>query len=358
MKRHCLLCGLTTAPRVWHIAGMVGVGGARLTRAPDTCRNLKASTVGSKRRKRGTTHEPADGLAACARKTVAAAAPASVAATAALALWAQLPSIGVLDRSSVNLYISQQLAAYLTSSATLLMGPRAEALAAHGNAAFGEASLRQYEKVATMCAGLTAAWRAAAVAQQSWATRTAASASAADAWAPTAAAWTILPFSLADEPAEGVLGQMRDLLATGERARAGVVALMVAEASSAGGQLALDTTFMDVNREFGQALQAGLAFVHAALLLLAQLRVSAPLDDYAAAGESLVKEAARYAASVQTAYMRRAEWTARALRAGVSAQRHLNPQGLAFYQQETAKLHTLGQAAAGSDAVGAAGALL
>ena len=302
--------------------------------------------MGTKRRKVVTTpppaaDQPAAGGSAGAR---AYAAASTAVVTAALAPSSRLPSVGALDSATVNAHIAGELAQFLTRSAVLMTGPRAEALAASGTGVFAEASLQTYNNTAAMCAGLKTAWHAAGAAQRRWAEGTMAAASAdAEAPLPTAAAWTLLPFNAADEPAEAVLRQLRDLLTAGERLRTNVLTCKQAEAAADGGR-EVDATYEAVNAEYRQSLHAGLAFVHAALLLAAQLRAAATFADYAAAGECLVSLAAAYAENLEAAYMRRSAWTARALRAGVMSRNYLSGQGVAVYLREEATLLSLAAA--------------
>ena len=124
--------------------------------------------MGTKRRKVVTTpppaaDQPAAGGSAGARAY--AAAPTAV-VTASLAPSSRLPSVGALDSATVNAHIAGELAQFLTRSAVLLTGPRAEALAASGTGVFAEASLQTYNNTAAMCAGLKTAWHAAGAAQR------------------------------------------------------------------------------------------------------------------------------------------------------------------------------------------------
>jgi hypothetical protein len=303
----------------------------------------RVSLLGSKRQRSAVATAPAH---AAAHKGVhaphkgAREALAAAAVVAALAPHARLPSSGALDRPSVDAYIGGELTALLTHSATLLTGPRAEALAASGDVVFTEASLQQYRDTAVLCAGLELGWHAAGAAQRRWREHTAAAVSDAGAPLCTAAAWTLLPYSTADEPAEAVLRQLRALLTAGERVRARVCVCELAEAV-ADGRRELNATFAAVAEEYAQSLHAGLAFVHAALLLIAQLRASVSFDDYAAAGERLIDQAARYAAAAKAAYVLRTAWSLRVQRAGVRARQYLSDQGVAIYQREMAMLRAV-----------------
>ena len=304
--------------------------------------------MGRKRQKVVTTPplaavQPAAGGSAGAR---AYAAASTAVVTAALAPGSRLPSVGALDGPSVQAYMAGELAALLTRSATLLTGPRQEAFTASGGGSFdAETWLQRYRNFATMCAGLKAAWRAASGAHRHWLEGTLAAAAAAEAPLSTAGAWTLLPFSAADEPAEAVLRQLRDVLTVCDRMRVATLATKRAEAAADGGR-ELDPAFVAACAEYGQSLHAGLAFVHAALLLAAQLRAAAPFADYAAAGERLVSLAGGYAGDLEAAYTRRAEWTTRALRAGVVSRGHLPDGGAVVYLRQEATLRSLVEAAA------------
>ena len=277
----------------------------------------------------------------------ALAAASSAVVTTALAPASRLPSVGALDSTTVKAHITSELAALLSRSAMLLTGPRAEALAASGTGVFAEVSVQTYRDTAAMCAGLKTAWHAAGAAQRRWAEGTMAAASAAEAPLSTAGAWTLMPFNSSDEPAEAVLRQLRDLLTAGERLRTSVLTCKQAEAAADGGRV--DATYDAVNTEYAQSLHAGLAFVHAALLLAAQLRAAATFADYAAASECLVSLAAAYAENLEAAYTRRSAWTERALRAGVVSRNYMSAQGATVYLREEATLRSLAAACATPD---------
>ena len=236
----------------------------------------------------------------------------------------------------MDAYIAGELAGLWMRSATLLAGPRAEALASKGEVAFVEVSLQRYGTFAALCRSLQLAWAAAGAAQREWGERTAAAAATADV-EPTAAAWQLLAFG-SDEPVEAVLRQLRDVLAVSERMRAGVRAC---EATAAGGPRHLEPAYAEVVEEFAQALQAGLAFAHASLLLLAQLRAAACFADYQRAGQALLAQAACFAGTAEEAYQKRTAWSARVLRAGITARRYLSEQGQATYLRGEARIRTL-----------------
>ena len=301
--------------------------------------------MGTKRRKVVTTPPLAAGQPAAGSAGARAYAAVTTAVVAtALAPGSRLPSVGALDSPTVKAHIAGELAALLTRSAMLLMGPRAEALAANGTGVFAESSLQTYDNTAAMCARLKTAWQAAGAAQRRWSEGTLAAASAAEAPLSTAATWTLLPLSAADEPAEAVLRQMRDMLTAAERLRINCFTCKQAEAATDGGR-EVDATYAAVILEYGQSLHTGLAFVHAAQLLVAQLRAAASFADYAASGECLVSMAAGYAENLEAAYTRRSAWTSRALRAGVTSRDYLNGQEAVVYQREEATLHSLAAAA-------------
>ena len=263
--------------------------------------------------------------------------PAHATSSLALAPRARLPSVGALDRPCVDAFIVGELAQLWMRSATLLCGPRAEALASKGEVAFVEVSLQCYGTFAALCRSLQHGWAAAGAAQREWSARTAAAAANSEVEPTRAAAWQLLPLG-GDEPVEEVLRQLRDVLSVGERLRAGV---RDCEATVAGGLRNLDPVYAEVAEEFAQALRSGLAFAHAALLLLAQLRAGACFADYEAAGQALLSQAERFAGTAEEAYVQRAAWSARVLRAGVTARRYLSEQGQATFLRGEERIRTL-----------------
>ena len=98
--------------------------------------------------------------------------------------------------------------------------------------------------------------------------------------------------------------------------------------------------------EYAASLRAGLAFVAAANLLLAQMRAAAPFEDYAFAGERLVGLAARYAVGAEAAFARRVAWTEAALRQGVCARSYMSLQATSLFVNEEAEIQAVVQVAA------------
>ena len=213
----------------------------------------------------------------------------------------RLPAL--IDGQSVALFVDSTLAAFARRSAALLSGPAAAELAAtRKEGYFTQESLVEYTKMAAICCALGASWEAAGRSHRAWASSLLGTTQRRDV--DPSCAWQVLALAR-EEPVDAVLGQLEGILSTAERAR------HISEDREQTEAFAL------VAQEFKEAFHQGLAFVHTARLLMAQLRASATFCDYAGTGEHVLLVSKSYAEATSEAYRRRCEWSAAALRSGI-----------------------------------------
>ena len=215
----------------------------------------------------------------------------------------RLPAL--VDGESVREFVDVTLAAFLTSSATLLEGPAARELAlTRGVAFFQPVSLQEYRTMACQCRQIASAWQAAAVAQRAWAASLLAEAQQSDP-DTACAAWQVLPLAPKAEPLELMLQQLKGILSAGERMRVTSYCRQDVGDHSA-----------VVADEFKEAVHHGMAFLAAARLLRAQL-ASSGLSEYSAAADQLLQVLIAYVAATGDAYLRRMDWSSAAMSNGV-----------------------------------------
>ena len=265
---------------------------------------------------------------------VAAAATTHASATVtATALVPRLPTPVAPDARSVAALLRERFAPELADSACALAGPRALAAArSTGVAPFAAENVCAYSALAASVSGLAAALAQQAVAQASWSAGAVRCADTLpgyllsleqgpregqDAGSPPA--WRVLPFmgTTADEPSpvEAMLSVLGLHLGTAVRwSRRNLEARLALLASSSGAASGADVTaalpqeIASLYTEFLHGLRTALAVEAEARALLAHLRATAPLADYAAAAEQLAAMLARYAADAAAALSQRAIW--------------------------------------------------
>jgi hypothetical protein len=267
--------------------------------------------------------------------------------------------LGAVDAASIAALVTQQLAPQLERSALSLFGPRARAAAAGSRVAgYSQESMRGYDEIRTLFDGLVARWAGNVAAQRAWhdrAAAAAASAAAADgeenengdgagaAGAATLAltpAWQVLPLCAEDAPAEEMLCAWRWLMGAAQRLLACEQA-RARQDSLAGVPVPAPVAVSQA--EFADALRDGAAVAASATLLLAQLRVAASLNEYAAACELLVPQTTAYAGAIADAMRARKKWSTDLLAGGVALQAS-KPPDLHFNRFFTPVLEKIGGA--------------
>ena len=247
-------------------------------------------------------------------------APDAVVETAAsaLALHHRLPMVGAIDRRSVAQLVAT-LSAQLTASARDMAGPKARAVTLeHRLAPFEVASLQEYNASSVFFRAVSMRWGLLEASQVVWSARAAAVKHvpypAEEADPATTPTWQLLALCDAPAPLEAQLEQLRAIASSAQRMV--VVTRSTAQAMVPPGSP--ERTVVDVaQREYAEAIMAGVAVCTSVVQLLAQLRAAAPLADYAAACELLSPQLTRYMAGLSDSARARSEWSAAAISDGV-----------------------------------------
>lgn len=290
----------------------------------------RCGAAAARRKRRGDVKRKRRG----ARVAETTASAEAQALSSALVVVQRPPGGIALDARDVAALLRERFVPGLAESASALAGPRARAAAhACGAAPFAAEHVRAYDALAASVAALAAAWAHRAAAQARWSgdvVRCTAAPGAIAALlhlnddsvdAAAAPTWRALPYLTAaslpadDPPVEAMLPVLRTHLGTGLRmwrhyrgARLELVARSSGAASGADAAASLPQEVALLHAEFAHGIHSGLAVEAAASALLAQLRATAPLADYAAAAEQLAALLARYAADAAAALAERAAW--------------------------------------------------
>ena len=239
-------------------------------------------------------------------------------AASALALRDRLPMVGAIDRRSVAQLVAT-LSAQLSASARDMAGPKARAATLeHRLAPFELASLQEYSASSQFFRAVSMRWGLLEASQVVWSARAAAVKHvpypAEEADPATTPTWQMLALCDAPAPLEAQLAQLRTI--TGTAQRMVVVTRATAQAMVPPGSP--ERTVVDLaQREYAEAIMAGVAVCTSAVQLLAQLCAAAPLADYAAACELLSPQLTRYMAELSNSSRARSEWTTAAISDGI-----------------------------------------
>jgi len=301
---------------------------------------LTLAAAGARRARRGSVKR---------KRRTAGGASAAVATQAAVACATLAPSqrppaLGAVDAGSVSALLRERFAPQLAASTAALAGPRALAAARAGGAlGFASEHVRAYDLLAASVAALAAQWTRRAAAQAHWsaaAVRCTAAPSAAAALhlehgadAAAAPAWRALPYLAAalpcaeEPPVDAMLASLVTHLRAGLamwQLNAAARLQLLARSSGAGvaadARALLPPAVAALYAEFADGLHAGLAAAALVAALLAQLRATVPLCDFAAAAEQLAALLARYAADAARALADRAVWARALVAEGVPLQ--------------------------------------
>lgn len=300
---------------------------------------LTVAAAGARRARRGEVKRKrrSAGGASAALATQAAAQTAVACATLAPAQ--RPPALGAVDAGSVSALLRERFAPQLAASTAALAGPRALAAARAGGAlGFASEHVRAYDLLGASVAALAAEWTRRAASQARWSADAVRCTAAAlhlehGADAAAAPAWRALPYLAAalpcaeEPPVDAMLASLVAHLHAGLAMwQLNVAARLQLLARSGGADGAADARALlppavaALHGEFANALHAGLAAASEAAALLAQLRATAPLRDFAAAAEQLAALLARYGADAARALADRAVWARALVAEGVPLQ--------------------------------------